>query len=150
MEKYLITKDTIGLLKKGNKTIIYNVNKIEVINKNINYILEYNCKYYGSTFLGRKKFAQNVLNIKYKVPIIIDDDNNIILLQLNSLRKDECLLLIFNKVLNYEQKNYYLLINCLNKYSFRTLISLNSFENLIFNAIKIKGILNYRKKRNFL
>ena len=150
MENYIITNKTIAILKKNNKTIIYNVDKVMVFNKNINKILEYNCNYYGSSLDGRKKCAKNVLNIKYKLPIIIDIENNITLIQLNSSRLKNCLYLITNKIINYEMNNNLLKIICVNNNVFYVKISLNSFEKMLIKSFKLYNILIWRKNANFL
>ena len=49
MQKHLITKNTIAILKNKKKTIIINVENIQVINKTLNTVLEYNCNFYGSS-----------------------------------------------------------------------------------------------------
>lgn len=150
MENFLITEKTIALLKKKTKTIIYNVDKVEVINKNIKQILEFNCNYYGSSLFGRKKCAQNILNIKYKVPIIIEENKNLILIQMNSLRKEECLFLMTNKIIDYNEINNNLEVYCYNNKIFNIKISKNNFEKLIVNALKLNNILIWRKNGNLL
>ena len=150
MENYIINYNTVALVKQKNKTIIYNVDKVLVFNKNINNIIEYNCKYYGSTLIGRKNSAKNILKIKYKLPIIIDDINNIIIIQLNSPRNKNCLYLITNKIINYEKKDNFLNIICVNNITFNVKISLNVFEKLLIKSIQLNNILNWRKNVNFL
>lgn len=146
MENYLITTNTVALLKRKSKTIIYNVDNYQVINKSINKVLEYNCNFYGSSLLGRKKCAQNLLEIKYKVPIIIDEMNDIVLINLNNNRKDNCLYLVTNKIIDYKEKIDKLEISCINKNIFNVNLSKNNLERMIINAIKLNNILKWRKK----
>ena len=150
MEKYLITNKTVALMKLKNKTIIYSVENKEVINQGINKVLEYNCNYYGSSLDGRKKSARYILNIKYKLPILIDESNNIILIQLNSPKNDYCLYLVINKIIDYKENEGYLKIYCLNNYIFNVKISKNSFEKILLNSLKLNNILNWRKSINFV
>jgi len=58
VENYIINNKTIAILKNNNKTIIYDVDNIRVINKNIKRILDENCSFYGSSLSGRKKSAK--------------------------------------------------------------------------------------------
>lgn len=148
MENYIITNNTVAVLKKKNKTIIYDVDNVRVINKNIKRILEYNCNFYGSSLNGRKKCAEKLLNIHYKIPIIID--NNIILLQLSGIKNDECLFLILNKIIDYKYLNNNLSIFCVNNHLFNCVISKNSFEKILINSIKLNNILKWRKNANFV
>lgn len=150
MEKYIINVNTVALLKNNKKTIIYDVDKVEVFNKNINKIIEKSCNYYGSSLKGRKISAQNILKIKYKLPILIDEKNNITIIQLNSPRNKNSMFLITNKIIDFEENRKYLKIKCVNNINFYVKISKNSFEKLLINAIKLNNILFWRKNANFL
>ena len=150
MKKYIINNKTIALIKKNKKTIIISVDKIEVFNKSINKILEYNCNYYGSSLKGRKNSAKNILNIKYKVPIIIDEKNNIVIIQLNSPRKEVSMYLVTNKIINYEKLSNILKIYCCNNVIFKIKLSEKIFEKLIIKSIQLNNVLNWRKNLNLL
>ena len=143
MENYIINNKTVAILKKNNQTIIYNVDNIVVINKKVNKILKDNCLLYGCSMDGRKKSAQRILKKSYKLPLMIND--NITLLQLNSLRKNECLFIVLNKIVDYEFNKLKLKIICVNNNIFSTNISKYSFENLMLNAIKLNNHLNWQK-----
>ena len=150
MENYLITKDTVAILKKDKKTIIYDVENYRVINKNIKTVLNLNCNFYGSTLIGRKKSAENILDIKYKVPIVLDEASDITLLQLSSLRKDETILLVLNKIVSYHEVFDKLVIKCINNQEFEVNISKNCFEKLLLNSFKLNNVLKWRKSVNLL
>ena len=140
---YILTNDTIALLKSNNKTIIYSVDNYKVINKNIKRIINDNCLINGSSINGRLDAAKRILNKSYKLPLKIND--NIILLQLNSLRSNDCLFLILNKIISYEYTNSYLKIICVNNNVFYNKISKNSFEKIIANAVRLNNYLNWKK-----
>lgn len=127
-----------------------NVDKTIVINKSINYILEYNCNYYGSSLDGRISCAKDILKIKYKIPIILDDENNIAIISLSSPRNNYNIYLVTNKILNYELSNSLLMIYCLNNVTFRIKLSKNVFENLLLKSLKLINVLNWRKSLNLL
>ena len=150
MENYLITKDTIAILKKDKQTIIYDVENYRVINKNIKTVLNLNCNFYGSTLIGRKKSAENILDIKYKVPIVLDEASDITLLQLSSLRKEETILLVLNKIVSYQEVLNKLVIKCINNQVFEVNISKNCFEKLLLNSFKLNNVLKWRKSVNLL
>ncbi len=150
MENYLITKDTVAILKKDKQTIIYDVENYRVINKNIKTVLNLNCNFYGSTLIGRKKSAENILDIKYKVPIVLDEASDITLLQLSSLRKDETILLVLNKIVSYQEMMDKLIIKCINSQVFEVNISKNCFEKLLLNSFKLNNVLKWRKSVNLL
>lgn len=150
MEKYLVNNKTIALVKINKKTLIIDVNKVEVLNKSINKIINDSCNYYGSSLKGRKISAQNILNLKYKVPIVIDDKNNIIIIQLNSPRNRVSLYLVTNKVINYEFNQNKLKILCSHNIIFNVKISKNTFEKLLINSLQLNNVLNWRKNANLL
>lgn len=150
MENYIINNKTVALLKKFNKTIIYDVDKVIVINKNIKKIIDNSCFYYGSSLKGRINCGKSILNIKYKVPIMIDESSNLVLIQLNSPRKEICLYLITNKIINYNKIYDKLNINCVNNINFIYNLSQNNFEKLLINSFRLNNVLNYRKSLKFL
>lgn len=150
VENYLITNKTIALLKRGKKTLIYDVDKVVVINKTINKIIDLSCNYYGSSLEGRKKSAKNILNQKYKIPIVIDEVNNLILIPLNNPRLEDCLYVVVNKIVDYYELEDNLVIMCVNNQEFKTKMSKKTLEKLIISAFKLNNILNHRKNANFL
>ncbi len=150
MKNYLIDNDTIALLKKRDKTIIYTLDDQKIFNTNYKFILEYNCNYYGSSLDGRKKSAKSILNVKYRVPIIVDELHNIILLQLNSSRDKECLFLVANKILDMEEENNQLKITCINKQEFYVNLSKRSLEKMLLQSFKLNNTLKSRKITNFV
>jgi len=148
VENYIINNNTIAILKRNNTTIIFDVKKTRVINKNIKKILDYNCNFYGSSLNGRKQSAGKLLKIHYKVPIVIN--KNIILLQLNGIKDKECLFIVLNKIIDYKYLNKNLHILCTNNQIFNSNISKNSFEKMLVNSIKLNNILKWQKISNFV
>ena len=116
--------------------------------KNIKRILDENCSFYGSSLSGRKKSAKNILNIHYKVPVVVKED--VILLQVNNIRNKECLFLVLNKIVDYKLENQKLKIICINKQVFLINISKYSFEKMLINSIKLNNILKWQKCENFV
>ena len=148
MENYIFNKNTIAVLKKKKKTIIIDVDNIRVINKNINKIINNNCLLYGSSLNGRKEYARVILNKTYKLPIFIND--NIMLLQINSIRDKNCLFIVLNKFINYKIINNNLLIELANYNYLLSNLSANSFEKIIINGIKINNKIKSKKITNFV
>jgi len=143
VENYIINNKSIAIIKKKGKTIIFDVDKCRVINKNIKVVLDNNCSFYGSSLEGRKKSAKKLLNLHYKAPIVVT--NNIILIQLNSIRNEDCIFLVLNKIVDYKVDEKFLKILCINKYEIKAKISKNSFERLLINAIKLNNQLKWKK-----
>lgn len=150
MKNYIINDQTIAILKQDQNTIVYDVKKTIVINKHIKSILETNCLLHGSSMEGRIKSAKKILNIKYKVPILISEAENIILLQIDCLRNKECLFIVANKIVDYEIKNNKLTIKCINNQEFIVNISKYSFEKMLIYTIKLNNYLKWSKNTNFV
>ena len=148
MENYIFNKNTIAVLKSKKKTVIIDVDNIRVINKNINNIINNNCLLYGSSLNGRKEYAKDILNKTYKLPIFIND--NIMLLQINSIRDKNCLFIVLNKFINYKIINNNLLIELANYNYLLSNLSANSFEKIIINGIKINNKIKSKKITNFV
>lgn len=148
MQNYIFTDSTIAILKKSKKTIIIDVDKIRVINKNIKKVIEDNCLINGSSYLGRMKYVKKYLNNKYRLPIIINKD--IILIQMNSLRNENSVLIVFKSILNYKEHNNSLFIRCKNNYILKENISKNTFEKEIISCVKINNLINSKKNENFV
>ncbi len=145
MENYIITNKTIAIAKNDNQTIIYDVDKVRIINKSFKKIINDNCIYYGSTLDGRKKYIEKLLNIKYKVPILISERKKLIFIPINSFRSKESLLINYNKIKNYVEITNKLFLTCINNQEFDLNISKYSLDKLLVNAIKIVNILNWQK-----
>ena len=147
MKNYIINNGTIAILKKGKITIVYDVENMKVINKTTRQLIKENCLFYGSSMEGRINSAKNILNIKYKVPIIISEDN-LTLIPLNGVRNKECLFLVANKIVDYEIDNTRdkeLIIRCAKDITFNVKISKYTFDKMLLNTIKLNNYLKWLK-----
>ena len=65
--------------------------------------MEESCKYFGSTYKGRKDSAKSMLGAEYKVPIIVEDTNNLIVFPTTSPTSDDCVWISLKRVKNIEK-----------------------------------------------
>lgn len=101
---YKINNKTLYFLYNGYNTIIKEINNTYEINGDIlKKILDYSCIYYGSSFKGRIKGSQNLLEAKYKIPIIVSEKERIIFFPLKT--KNEYMWINFNLVTKYFKEN---------------------------------------------
>lgn len=145
MENYIINNKTVAICKKNNKTVIYDVEKYRVINKNIKKIIELNCNFYGGNLIGRLIYSKKVLNLKYKLPIVLDQSSDLTLIQLNSFRNETTFILVLNKIVDYQVFKDKLKINCVGNNNFIIKMSITNFEKKLINAIKLNNTLKQRK-----
>ena len=77
---YFITQETLLIMPitKTQTKILENDNVMFVDSKTFK-IVNDNCKLYGSTYLNRVEFSKTILKCRCKMPIILDNDGNIIL-----------------------------------------------------------------------
>ena len=145
--KYEISKGTLAIVpNEKNSSLIYEDNERYIINQTPFSIMEDSCKYFGSTYEGRKEGAKEILGAEYKVPIVIEDANNIIVFPTTSPLSDDCawISLVHVKNIMKIDKNHTkiifnngteIIVNC----SFR------SIENQLSRASRLDLILRNHK-----
>lgn len=106
---YIINNDTLFLKYDGIDSIISKSNEVLTFHGNvIKKVLEDSCIYYGSSFKGRVKGSQSLLESRYKLPVVISEKNNIIFFPINGKEKNYWF--NFNAIKNYKRKNNSVLI----------------------------------------
>lgn len=141
---YLISNDTIAIKKEDNKITIINVENSLVININLKKFLNFNCLCYGSNLKGRLEYVKKLLNIKYKIPILISEKDDLILLPVKSLKSSSNLLIMGSKIINYEKKNNVIRIECVNKEVFEVNISKYCLEKMLINFLKLNNKIKWQ------
>lgn len=102
--KYEISKGTLAILPNEEfNSLVYEDNERYVIDEVPYKIMEESCKYFGSTYKGRKDSAKSILGAEYKVPIIIEDTNNLILFPTASPTASDCAWISLKRVQNIEK-----------------------------------------------
>ena len=70
--KYEISKGTLAIVpNEDNNSLVYEDNERYIIDQKPYQIMEESCKYFGSTYKGRKDSAKSMLGAEYKVPIML-------------------------------------------------------------------------------
>ncbi len=105
--KYEISKGTLAIVpNQGDSSIIYEDDVHYVVDEKPFKIMEDSCKYFGSTYEGRKNGARNILGAEYKVPIVVEDENNLIVFPTTSPLADDCVWISLKRVKNIEKNDY--------------------------------------------
>lgn len=151
LEEYYINEDTLYLVPLGkNKTKIYDINGTCIIKKTTFNIVDESCQYYGSSYGGRYIGAKKLLGMDYKLPIIMDEVNEIIIFPTCSPRLSNCCWICLNNIENYEKNKKNSIIKFTNGMTCDLNISINSLENQIMRAtmllMKLKKRKNHPKK----
>ena len=133
---YIINTRTLYVMFDGKNTIINEYGTEIVFNGNlVNDILENSCIYYGSTLKGKMIGSKNLINSRYKLPIIINDRKNLIFFKITNNK--EIIWFNFNKIKDYKKNNLFITIYFINNYSKNFMISWSIFNNQILKSSRL-------------
>lgn len=146
--KYEISNGTLLIMPYENESLVYEDEEKFNINQKPFQIMEESCKYFGSTYEGRKDSAKEILGAQYKLPIIVEDSNNLVVFPTTSPFADDCVWISLKRVKNYKKVD-----SNSTKIIFDNGIeiviptSYRSFENQISRASRLDLIMRNRKNR---
>ena len=144
---YEISKGTLAIVPNGEETsLVYEDENRYYIKEKPFKIMEESCKYFGSSYDGRKESAKSILGAEYKVPIIVEDSENIVLFPTTSPRSSECAWISLRNIKNIEKIDAgttKIVFN--NDKNVIIPISYRSIENQISRASRLELIMNRRK-----
>lgn len=148
IEEYYVTSDTLLLVSFGkNKTKIYDINGNSIIKKTPFEIIDESCQYYGSSYSGRYVGAKRMLDMDYKLPIIMDEVKEVVMFPTCSPKSDDCCWICVNNIENYEKYKKTAIIKFINGMTYEINISFNSLENQIMRATMLLMKLKKRKSK---
>ncbi len=88
---YEINEGTMAIISIGNgKCRILEDKNEYLVEKSSFDLIDYSCKYFGSSFEGRKEGARSILNLSYKVPIVIENTRNLIFFPTSAPTSPDC------------------------------------------------------------
>lgn len=141
---YEINRETLAIIPiNENESKILENNDDYIIPKSTLEVMEHSCEYFGSTYDGRLKASKNMLGTFYKVPIIIEESNEIIFFPIKSNGINAWISL--KNILKYERLNDKCLVTFIDGKTLILDINCSSFENQVFRAARLENILHNRK-----
>jgi len=146
LDEYEINSSTQAIIPiDQDRSMVYEEEAEYVVLKPSNKIIDYNCKFYGSSYIGRCEGTKSLVGIKTKYPIIIEESRNIIFFPTSSTRSQQTSWIALNKIKKYSKNrlNSYIIFNNNRKLKFN--ISLYSLENQFYRANMLKSKLLERK-----
>lgn len=147
INEYYINEDTLILVPSAkNTTKIYDKEGIYNIKENIMDVVEKSCNYYGSSFIGRCTGSKSILNMNYKLPIIVDSVKEVILIPTSSPSNNNCYWLCLNNIEDYYKKGNKIVIEFTNKITYELENSYYIVENQILRGTLLLTKLRKRKK----
>ncbi len=140
-----INENTLFIMKNNQQVeIVSTEGKIVCINY-ITKILDESCLYYGSSLDGRIKASKYLTKNNSKVPIIINEKDNLLLFPIYSLRNEIGLWFVYNNIISYRKVNKYVEVTFKNNEKILFLISYNIFYKQILKSGNLLAIYALKK-----
>lgn len=148
MKEYEINEDTLAVIPIDEKsTKIIEENSEYVVAKNTYKIMDDSCQYFGSTYEGRKGGSKNILGTGYKVPILVKEENYVILFPSESPSLSSCIWLSLHHIQEVKKaEDNHAIVYFKNNQKLDLLVSYRSIENQILRSSRLESILRERSQ----
>lgn len=145
IDSYEINKDTCAVINVGTEAsqIIEKKNDY-LLSKKTFEVMEDSCAYYGSTLDGRIRGTKMILGANYKLPIIIEDSNELIFFPTTGSNNENCSWISLKHISKYETYKGYTKVTFDEGKSVILKMSYSSFETQLFRAMRLREILKER------
>ena len=148
LDSYEINRDTCAIININNE-----VSKI--IEKGDEYLLpkksfevmEDSCSYYGSSYEGRLNGTKMILGSNYKLPIIVEESNDIIFFPTSGRTKNNCSWISLNKIEKYEPCDGYTKVTFTGGKEIILKMTCSSFELQVLRATRLQNVLAKRVEK---
>lgn len=142
---YEINEGTLAILAKNKKSLILEDDKKYVVDSLPFDVVDHSCKYFESSYEGRKEGTKEILHINYKVPIIVDNSRNLIFFPTNSPISDDCSWLSLKSIKSIKEGDFNttdVIFN--NGVSINIPVSKRTMDNQILRASRLDLIMRNR------
>lgn len=101
---YRINSDTLAVMALGSSCcMIYELDKEFEENNSLYKVLDSSCRYFGSSLKGRLDGGKYIVGSKYKIPIIVNQYENIIFFATRSFKDSSTYIISYNNIKYYEK-----------------------------------------------
>ena len=147
INKYEFSRGTLAVVpNEGETSLVLEDNERYIVDDKPIHIMEESCKYFGSSYEGRKEGSRSILGAEYKVPIVIEDSTNLIAFPTTSPFAEDCCWISLKRVDNiYKIDNYNTKIVFDNNEEIVVPCSFRSVENQLSRASRLDLVLKNRK-----
>ena len=145
MESYEINKDTVALIPKEEKTVVYEVDKSFVVDKSPLKIMEDSCEYFGSSLSGRQQGTLNLAGYTHKVPVIVEESFDMIFFPTLSPKNEKCSWLSYKHIIKPDKFKDKSIVELKNGKKLLVDVSCAILDNQMYRCSRIEDILNVRK-----
>ena len=145
MSDYEINVDTLALISLNERTKVYEKNRVFVVYKTANRIIEDSCSFFGSSLSGRQKGTSSLIGVTYKCPIIIEGSRNIIFFPTCSPRMINCSWISANNIERYYKSSFgKTIIKFKNGQKLALPSSYGIIDNQILRSMRLESVLRGR------
>lgn len=145
--EYEVNRGTLAIMPNENaSSLVYEDDERFLVHQTPFQIMEDSCKYFGSTYEGRKDSAKAILGAEYKVPVIVEDMDNLIVFPTTSPKADDCIWISLKRVKNFEKVdsiNTKVIFD--NNKEIIVPVSYRTLENQISRASRLDFMMRKRK-----
>lgn len=128
-----ISGKTLIIYYNNFNTVVINTDGKIIINGNfIRSILNKSCIFYGSSLNGRLKGSKDLLKCRYKLPIIISENNRLIFFPVNKY-----FWINFNMMESFEKKENHTIITFKNGYKRSIFVSYRVVNNQMLKCSRL-------------
>lgn len=147
LDNYIINYETLIIIPiEDNSSKVYEIDKEFIVKKDCLSIIKDSCLYFGSSLEGRRSGAKDFLNCEFKVPIIIEDSNNLIFFPTSSYRRRDTVWISYQNLLKYKKIDINsTILYFKNNSKLKLNVRYNIIDNQVIRCIKFDAIANKRK-----
>ncbi len=148
---YEINNNTLAILSIENKkSKIIEIANEYVIEENSYSVVDYSCKYFGSSYLGRQKGTKELIGITHKSPIIIEETTKLIFFPTTSPLRKDCNWISLNNIKKYYSnlERNSSIIEFKSGEKIELDMSIGSLTNQILRATRLQVVLSERINKN--
>lgn len=148
-ENYEINEGTLAIISmKNDHSKVLEDQESYVIDQKSFDILDHSCKYFGSSYDGRKEGSKAIIGANYKLPIIVEDERNIVFFPTTSPDDSECVWIAVNRIRDYYEDKYNTTkIVFDNGIEIVLSLSFRAIQNQIFRATRLSYLLKSHKNK---
>ena len=117
-----------------------------IVKDNSKNIINYSCKFFGSSLQEKIKVTSRLINVSSKSPIIIEESRNIIFFPLMSTRNKNNIWISFNNLEKYEKNGKNTLFYFKNGKSINLEFSYYIVDNQVTRSLMLDYEINKRRK----
>ena len=147
VDDYIINRFTMAVLPAENRmyTEIHEVEKSFVVPKRPMDVIDQSCRYFSSSYIGRKDGTKELMGVTHKPPIVVDPANSIYFFPTTSSTRPQCAWLSHSYVKEYVgTKLDDTIVTFSNGEKVTLTMSVGSFENQLFRTAQLRTIISSR------